>query len=78
VIQSDGPKSPDAGRGSRRRSQWLAAPEVDGWGSPATGDGDGTANSGRRPVPGRSLSMVVLIMLLVTMVLAIASTFTLG
>ena len=76
MIQSDRPKCPDVGRGSRRRSQWLAPPEVDGRGSPAADDADGAADSDRRPVRGRSLSLVVLIMLLVTSVLAIASTFT--
>ena len=72
---------PDAGRGSRRRSQWLAPPEVADRGSVAAGEGVEAARADGRPGSGGSWSAVVLVallVLLVAMALAIASTATQG
>jgi hypothetical protein len=80
VAQPDVSTGPDAGRGSRRRSQWLPPREVDGRGSVATGNGGGAVKPERRPNRRGFWSLAVLVTLLamlVTMVLAMASTFTL-
>src|SRR5260221_6531821 len=65
---------PDAGRGSRRRSQWLAPP-ADGQGSVAPGDSGAARSDGpqRRGDAWSAAVLVALLVLLVAMVLAIAS-----